>query len=187
MKQLFLAIALMWASVAQASIIEISTEQVDVTTGDEVSFTINLVDFEEFDFLTFSLDFDETLLSFDASSLSSDFAIVDLSTTFDGLDVSEFAGSLFFSLTSDLFDGETFVGSSMLATFNFSAIGTGAANFTPLFDDIDSLSLDIIALDAPTFLVASDPTAVAAPATIGMFAGLMLALVAIRRRSINAN
>lgn len=187
MKQLFLAIALMWASVAQASIIEISTEQVDVTTGDEVSFTINLVDFEEFDFLTFSLDFDETLLSFDASSLSSDFVIVDLLTAFDGLDFFEDKGSLLFSLTADFLSNETFQGAAMLATFNFSAINTGLANFTPLFEDRDSLSLGAVELDAQTFRVASDPTAVAAPATIGMFAGLMLALVAIRRRSINAN
>jgi|GEM_PF-6603320 len=186
MKQLFLAIALMWASVAQANIIEISTDQVDVEAGDVVTFTIDLVDFEEFDFLTFSLSFDDSLLGFDSASLTSDFALVDFNAVFDGLDLSEDFGVLFFTLSGDFFTAETFMGDYNLAIFTFTAIDTGTANFTPEFASFDSLLLGQTELDTPTFRVAVEPTAVSEPSTLGLFAALLIAGGALRRRSLTA-
>ena len=182
MKQLFLAIALMWASVAQANIIEISTDQVEVTTGDEVTFSIDLVGFEEFDFLTFSLSFDDSLLSFVPASLSSDFALVDFFTVFDGLDVFEDSGELFFALNGDFFNFETFMGDYNLATFSFAAIGSGTANFVPTFASTDSFEIMFDPINDPTFRVASDATAVSEPTTFGLFAALLIAGGMARRR-----
>lgn len=185
MKKIFLAIALTWASVAQANIIEISTDEVAVTAGEEVNFVIDLVNFEEFDFLSFSLGFDDTLLSFDETSLTSDFAFADLvNGSFAGLDVFADAGILFFSLTADFLVGETFMGAANLVTFNFLATGTGVANFTPVFESFDSVSLSQNELDAPNFRVAADVNPVSEPSALGLFAVFLLGGGVLRRRLV---
>ncbi|MBT0585316.1 PEP-CTERM sorting domain-containing protein [Alteromonas oceanisediminis] len=181
MKQLFLVVALMWTSMASANIIEISTDEVNVVAGNEVNYSIRLVDFEEFDFLTFSLNFDDVLLSFNSSSISSDFAIVDFFTTFDGLDVFEDASTLFFTLNSDFMMGETFAGSYLLASFSFDANANGVALFGGEFSAIDSLSLNFTEITPPSFTVASSAT-VSEPSTIALFAGLLMAGLVARRK-----
>jgi hypothetical protein len=188
MKQLFLATILMWASMSQANIIEISTDQVEVEAGDVVEFSINLIDFEEFDFLSFSLDFDVSVLAYQSGTLASDFDLV-IDPTLPPIGLEVFDASVFgldFVLNIDDFFapiGTTFSGSALLASFSLLAVDSGTVDFSESTLIAPSAALGLDEITGITIRVA--PAAeVSAPATLGLFTAMLIAVGALRRKAL---
>ena len=174
MKRLLCVLALCWSGFASANLIQISTDAVDVNPGDVVNFQIELVDFEDFDLLSFALSFDDLLVQFDFTSLLEGPTVV-----FGDLLVLDFPDQFVFVIDSDpLFGGSGTVygGSFVLATFDFLAIDSGSAQFSGLFDSlIDDLALgQNISVNTPTFGVA--PATVSEPSVMAI---LMMGLVVL--------
>lgn len=169
MKRFLCILAMCWSGFASANLIQISTDAVDVNPNDVVSFQVELVDFEAFDFLTFAINFNDQLVQFDLSSLQDGSEIV-----IDDLSVDPFLpGELFFTVDS-FFSGTVYQGTFTLATFDFIAISSGIAQFTGVFDlFLDDLALGPdISVNTPTFGVA--PTAVSEPSVMAV---LLIGLV----------
>ena len=180
MKKLLILIALCWASVSQANIIELSTDAYDVSTNETHVLEIRLVDFETFDFLTFSIDFDTTLLGFTGVT-SSDIDIVDLANLqFFGVDAVPTLDGVGISVSGMPFPvPTTYMGSFLLATLEFSALATGQGTFTPKFGSTDAFALSFVPITtAPTFNTAADVNEPAAWLLVAM----AIAVVVIRRR-----
>lgn len=184
MKRFLTVCAFLWCGFANANIIEISTDSASVNPGDVVNFEIKLVDFDPFDLLTFTLDYDSSALLFDMFSVASpDVDVADpFNGIFKGVDIFDLGGTLSITLSGfDLITTEVFSGSLVLATFDFFAIGTADTDFTPMFGLFDSFSLaGIESQTAPTFRTA--PSTVSEPGMLALFA-LMVVGVAARRRA----
>ena len=162
MKSLLLTLAIIFSCTTSAGIIELSTDSIDVSKGDNVTIDINILDAVEFDFLTFNFAFDNTLLAF-----------VDNTNSVDGFFADDFdaplSGALYLSLDG-FFDGITYSGSFLLASLNFLAQDDGTANFSAVFSNIDSFEFEGVSVGTPEIKTAS----VSAPST-AILAGLMLA------------
>lgn len=173
MKRFLCILAMCWSGFASANLIQISTDAVDVNPNDVVSFQVDLVDFEAFDFLTFAINFNDLLVQFDLSSLQdgSEMVVGDLVVE----EYTFLPGELFFTVNSFFTDGTVYQGTFTLATFNFIAISSGIAQFTGVFDlEYDDVYLyrDDTPGNTPTFGVA--PTAVSEPSVMAV---LLIGLV----------
>ena len=169
MKYLLLTLAILFSSTTSAAIIELSTDSVDVSAGDNITIDINIVDAVEFDFLTFNFTFDNTLLAFVENTNSVDGFIAD---DFD----APSSGALYLSLNG-FFDGITYSGSFLLASLHFLAQDDGTANFNAEFNSWDAFLLGFDDLGTPEKRTAS----VNAPST-ALLSLLMLAGLFIRRK-----
>lgn len=177
MKQLLLAIALCFSAVANANIIQISTDSVEVNPGDIVSYKIELIDFEAFDFLTFSLNFDDALVSYDAGSALPGGTIAESMFGSDLFIDDFFSGVLSFTLDG-AFSGAVYQSSFVLATFDFVANASGTALFNGEFAAFDSIALGQSQIDNLPTIRTAPAAPVSAPWTFGLmlvgFAGLAI-------------
>jgi hypothetical protein len=178
MKKLIVAFALFVSLSANASIISIDISDPSVSVGEKISVSLIASGFEDFDTFDLDFDFDTSVFSYDPSSLVSDLIT---GFTFEVNQVPD-------GMALSLFNFTAFNGDFLLASFDLIAISEGITQFTfsdALFSDTfveTVLVVDISDSDLAEVVAAE----VSAPATIGMFAGLLLAVVALRRRSLNA-
>jgi hypothetical protein len=186
MKHLILAIALMWATMVQANIIEISSSADNdaVLPGDVVNYSINLIDFEEFDFLSFDLFFGSSTLMTDFTLLSSDFPDALTSSDFSGLEAFESASNtVSFNLTAPFaFDplASTYSGSALLASFSVKASASGIME--SMISNLVS-EFSFVQLQNEVEVRVSSPVDVSAPATLGLLGMAALALFGFRRKA----
>lgn len=168
MKYLLFTLAILFSSTTSAAIIELSTNSIDVSAGDNITIDINIVDAVEFDFLTFNFTFDNSLLTF----VDETNPAVHLRTE----DIDASLGILYLTLDS-YFDFVIYEGSFLLTSLNFVAQNVGTASFNAEFNSWDSFLLGFDDLGTPEIRTAS----VNAPST-ALLSLLMLAGLFIRRK-----
>lgn len=173
MKNVLIFLAFLFSSSVSAAIIELSTDSVGVTVGDNVVVDIRIVDAVEFDFITFNFAFDNSILSYNDLEESA--------LGFFADDVDAGLGLLYLSLDGFL-DDVSYEGSFLLASLSFSAIAEGMASFNAAFSDSDSFALGFDDLGTPDIRTASVNAPSSVLLAVLMFAGLLMA-----RRKIQQN
>ncbi|WP_158965819.1 PEP-CTERM sorting domain-containing protein [Paraglaciecola sp. L3A3] len=175
MRKLIVALALFVGLQANAGVISVELDADNVS--DVVEVTVLGSGFDAFDVLNLDLEFDTSLFSLDEFSLGGDLFAADSFGTF--LSAQSF-GAAFSFVSFDLFAGGDFT----IAKFDLTAIGTGVSDFvlTNLLAENFFGAGPIDAVQADVDVVAS-VSEVPAPATLGLFAIVGLALFGFRRKA----
>ncbi len=171
MKTLFILLAMVFSSTVSAAIIEISTDSVEVSSGDNITVDINIFDAVQFDFLTFEFTFDNTLLTYNGETDSA------LGFFADDIDATT-TGALYLSLDG-FFDSVIYEGSFLIASLSFSAVNNGIANFAATFSEFDAFEFEFVSVGTPEIRTASVDAPSVSIALVLMLAGLLL----IRRKT----
>lgn len=138
MKNFILFILFIISMKANAGIITVNLSADSVATNSAITVEITGSNFVESDMFWFDFNFDNSLFSFDSSSLISGLTLVDNSLgLFDGVEVTSETFGLGF-LFSDIFAPVS--GSFNIATFNLVAIASGTSVFG--ISDLDGLATD---------------------------------------------
>jgi hypothetical protein len=174
---------------AQASLISASVSDTDVVVGDTFELTILADMTEDFDTLGFELEFDSALFSYVDLSFSSD--LTALSDLFFGNGVESYGFGFSFLNFSPLFAGEytaltiTLKALAVTDNFTFNVTNVNAAIQDIFTGSIVTQQISFDSAIAPSVNV-SEAKAVSAPATLGLFAALLIAFGAIRRKAVKA-
>lgn len=189
MKKLIAALTLFVGLSAQASLLSVLVSDTDVAVGESFDVTIAANMTEDFNFLSFQLDFDTSMFDLVASSLSSEFS--GLVSSFGLLEMNFTDFGFAFSFAEDLFEPELAAGEYQAAKFTLTAKAASAVPatfafadgiFAPLagnaaFDDVS------ISPDPQQGQASVAVNAVPAPATLGLFAIALFGLVGLRRKA----
>ena len=176
MKKFIAALAILVGLHANAGIISVNVEP-SVSLGNSLEVTLLGTAFDAFDTLSFALEFDTSLFSYDDTSLTG--ALYDASDFFYDV-TEEFYGMQFTFINDSLVPA----GDLVLAKFNLISLLPGNTDFS-LVDIVaenflEGLIVDIVSGD----VVSSEVTAaVSAPASLGLFAIAMFGLVGLRRKA----
>ena len=186
MKKFIAMLTLLIGFNANAGLLTIDLSADEVSVGESVLVTINAQGFDETDMFGFDLNFDNSLMAYVSSSLTSDLALIDTSMgMLDGLEVEEYDSSLAFGFsTYDL--SLMAAGDFVLATFNLTADSAGFTDFSIsdffVFDEFGETAAYSVAFSGASSVNVSassipEPTS----AALLMLAGL--AFVSSRRKA----
>lgn len=167
---------------ANAGLISVGISNADVGVDDIVSVTINAVNFELTDMFEFDFEFDNSLFSYDSSSLSSNLALFDGLAPWLGLEVLTQSFGLSFDFAGDF---STPVGGNfVLASFNLTAVSPGQSTLavTNSFDYsiFDAHDIEYTSNNNISIAVKSVPE----PTSVAIFLLAGIALIT-NRKSLN--
>jgi hypothetical protein len=160
MKKFIAMLTLLIGFNANAGLLTIDLSTDEVAIGDSVLVTINASGFAETDNFWFDFGFDNSVMSYDASSLSSGLTLADDTNDFTGLEVRAVDSILEMEFASD----DTSImatGDFVLASFNFIAQVAGSASlsmadfygpgdYTISFSGADSVNVNAVAVPEPS-------------------------------------
>ena len=189
MKKLIAALTLFVGLSAQASLLSVLVSDTDVAVGESFDVTIAANMTEDFNFLSFQLDFDTSMFDLVASSLSSEFS--GLVSPFGLLEMNftDFGFAFFFA--EDFLEPDLGAGEYQAAKFTLTAKSASAVPATFAFADGiyaplagNAASDDVSIIPDPQQGTASVAVnAVPAPATLGLLAIALFGLVGMRRKA----
>jgi hypothetical protein len=186
MKKFIAMLTLLIGFNANAGLLTIDLSTDEVAIGDSVLVTINATGFDEADMFGFDFGFDNSVMSYDANSLSSDLALFDNGLgMFDGLEVASETFGLAFDFTT--FDPAlNAAGDFVLASFNLIAGSEGLTNFSVFdlavynnYEETDPYTIAFSGADS----VNVNAVAVPEPSTVLMMMLAGFALVSSRRKA----
>lgn len=169
---------------ANAGLLTVDLSTDNVSVGDSVSVTISASDFDDTDLFWFDFNFDNSVMAYDESSLTSGLALVDTNMgLLDGLEVEEYGFGLAFGFST--FDNSlNAAGDFMLASFDLVA---DSAGFTDLsvsnFFNASAFDDYTIAFSNADSINVSDSVAVSEPSAAFMMLLAGFALVNTRRKT----
>lgn len=132
MKKFIAMLTLLIGFNANAGLLTIDLSADEVSVGESVLVTINAQGFDETDMFWFDFNFDNSVVSYDDSSLSSGLTLADDDPMFNGLEVSAEDFGLAFNFFTDDFSLMA-AGDFVLATFSLTADSAGFTDFS-IFD-----------------------------------------------------
>lgn len=184
MKKLIASLMFFVGFSAQANLISFSVDETDVLVGETVEVTViaDMTDF--FDTLGFQLEFDNTIFSYVAASFSSDFTPLTDGVFLANPESYGFGFSFvnFATVLPDTFTALTITLSALKAgSTDFLVTNAIAGVFDFNLFDIVPLNIAVDSTSAASTTV-TEPVAVSEPATLGMFAALLIAGGMARRR-----
>jgi hypothetical protein len=171
----FLMITTLIVSIAlsaqvKAGLITVSVDKSSVGVGETVELTLNATNFDAFDFFDLTVNFDTTLFSFSAASLSSGlWGIMEANEVTSGVAIS----FVDFIPTS---------GDFLLAGFELTALESGSTNFDTVVNEFGlSDPFDIFAPATPVNAEVSGQafTSVTSVPEPGMLSIMLLGLIAL--------
>ena len=176
MKKIIAALAILVGFQTQAGIISVQVDP-SVSLGNTVEVTILGSAFDAFDTLSFELEFDTSVFTYDDTSLTG--ALLDASDFFYDV-TEEFYGMAFYFLNDALIPS----GDLILAKFNLLSVSQGSTDFSVvnIFAENFLDGLPVTADAGPT-ASAEVTNAVPVPATLGLFAVALLGFVRLRRKA----
>lgn len=189
MKKLIASLMFFVGFSAQASLISASVSDTDVVVGDTFELTILANMTEDFDTLGLQLEFDSALFSYVDLSFSSDFTLLSDFIFENGVESYGFGFS--FVNFSPLFAGEytaltiTLKALSIADSFTFDVTNVNAGIFDLNTFLVVPLQISFDSANAPSVNI-TEATAVSAPATLGLFAALLIVFGAFSRKSLKA-
>lgn len=125
MKKIFAMLAFLIGFNAQAGLITVELSSDEIDSADSVSVILKASDFDETDGFFFDFTFDNSILGYEASSLTSDLFIFDNQSPFYGLAVTEMASGLGFDFLTDMFTPVE--GDFTLASFTLTGLSAGTS------------------------------------------------------------
>lgn len=136
MKKIINTIALMAITLgfnANAGLVNLDINDGNINIAESITVTINAQNFDPTDGFFFDFNFDNSLLSYDASSLTSDLFIFDNQDPWYGLEVNTQSYGLSFDFLTDFFTPVE--GDFLLASFELTglAMGTTALEISDFF------------------------------------------------------
>ena len=179
MKKFIAMIALVIGFNANAGLLTIDFSADNINVGETVSVTINATGFDATDMFWFDFNFDNSIMAYDATSLTSDLSIVNTDIgMFDGLEVATEAYGLGFNFFDMFIWAE---GDFMLASFDLIATTEGLTSFslTDFWNPSAPVDyqVDFIGADSVNVSVIPEPSSV----VLIMLA--IFALVSARRKA----
>jgi len=182
MKKFIAMLTLFIGFSANAGLLTIDLSSDEVSVGDSVSVTINASDFDETEMFWLDLNFDTSVMSYDAGSLSSELTLAENDPMFNGLEVSAENYGLAANFFTDDFSLMA-TGDFVLASFNLVADSEGFTNFSitnffnpSAFDDYT------IAFSGADSINVTSTVAVPEPSSVFMMMIAGFALVSTRRK-----
>ncbi|PKG83775.1 hypothetical protein CXF85_09720 [Colwellia sp. 75C3] len=172
-------VALLFAVNANAGLLNIDFSADDIKVGQSVTVTINAQDFDATDMFDFDLNFDNSILAFDETSLNSDLLLPDADMDmFDGLEVANQDWGLSFDFTDSVMSAD---GNFMLVSFDLIATAAGMSNFALVdFWNIEAFTeYDIVFSGSDSINVSVVPE----PSTVFMMMLAGFALFNMRRQA----
>ncbi|ALO35803.1 hypothetical protein CMT41_14555 [Colwellia sp. MT41] len=183
MKKFIAMLTLLIGFNANAGLLTIDISADEVSVGESVLVTISASNFDETDMFWFDFNFDNSVVSYDASSLSSGLTLADDNINFNGLEVSAEDFGLAFNFFTDDFSIRA-AGDFVLASFNLIAGSEGFTDFSianffnpSAFDDYT------IAFSGASSVNVSSAVAVSEPSAVFMMMLAGFALVSSRRKA----
>ncbi len=187
MKKLITLMTFILAFNANAGIINIDITDTTVNNGESIAVTLNAQNFDETDSFDFDFNYDNSIFSYQASSLSSGLDIFDNQDPWLGLEVAQWGFGLSFDFLGDEF--APIDGSFVIASFNLKSINEGSSTF----DVSDFFSwgafdvYDVTFSNSNAVSVASAAQAVPEPSSIAIMMIAGIALFSSRKKLINKN
>jgi len=183
MKKFIAMLTLLIGFNANAGLLTIDISSDDVVVGDSVSVTISASNFDDSDMFWFDFNFDNSVMSFDENSISSDLT---LSNDDNGLAVTpEDYGLAFLFSTDDFLLNAS--GDFVLASFNLIADAAGVTDFSIFdlvvfseFEETDPYTVAFTGSDSVN--VNANSVSVPEPSTVFMMMFASFALVSARRQ-----
>jgi len=176
MKKLITALVFFIGLHAQAGLISVELDNINVNVGDVVGVTIVGTDFDAFDALNVDVEFDTTLFSLDELSLGGDL--------YDTADFTSFLSSQSFGAAFSFLDFAPFAGGDfIIATFNITALELGTSKFTLANISASDFFSGAIDASASTDVVnGTISTSVPAPQSLALFALTLVGLFGFRQK-----
>lgn len=186
MKKFIAMLTLLIGFNANAGLLTIDISSDDVSVGDSVVVTISASNFDDSDMFWFDFNFNNSIMSFNDSSLSSYLTLVDDNADFNGLAVTpEDYGLEFYFSTDDFLLNAS--GDFVLASFNLLADAAGVVDFSIFglsvygeFEETDPYTVAFTGSDSVN--VSANSVSVSEPSTVFMMMFASLALVSARRQ-----
>jgi len=187
MRKLITLITFILAFNANAGVINIDIAETTINNGDSIAVTISAQDFDETDMFGFNFEYDNSIFSYIASSLSSDLDIFDNQDPWLGLEVAEWGFGLSFDFVGEM--SAPVDGNFAIANFNLMSTNEGSSTFNVndffSFGAFDDYSVTFSNSNAVT--VASAPQAVPEPSSIAIMMIGFIALFTSRKKLMNKN
>jgi hypothetical protein len=182
MKKFIAILTLLIGFNANAGLLTIDLSADSVSVGEAVSVTISASDFDETDYFSFDLNFDNSIMSYVDSSLNSDLALADNDPMFNGLSALIEDYGVFFEFAAD--DGSFAEGNFVLASFNLTANVAGFTDFS-ITDFFNPSAFDdyTIAFSGADSVNVNDAVAVSEPSAAFMMMLAGFALLSSRRKA----
>jgi len=186
MKKFIAMLTLLIGFNANAGLLTIDISSNDVVVGDSVSVTISASDFDESDMFWFDFNFDNSVMSYDNSSLNSGLALSDDNAESNGLAArpEDYGLAFLFSTDEFLLNAS---GDFVLASFNLIADAAGVVDFSIFdlavfgdFEETDPYTVAFTGSDSVN--VNANSVSVPEPSTVFMMMFASFALVSARRQ-----
>jgi len=183
MKKFIAMLTLLVGFNANAGLLTIDLSTDEVSVGESVLVTINASDFEESANFYLDFNFDNSLMSFNESSLSSGLTLANDNPDFNGLGVTAESFGLNLNFITDD-DSLMAAGDFVLASFNLVADAAGSVDLSVsnLFDDWSFVD-HTVAFSGAESVTVNSSVAVSEPSAAFMMMLAGFALVSSRRKA----